>query len=190
MAQPMEIAPTFTVRLQKGISSSLQPGSSPALVLELASTSGGEYELTTHTRNPPTKEGVESSMYETSLGKLMAKEVHDLGIWSAVSALETMPEGGHEKDTYGADAQIFYSKPPSFEWFNGPPVGSTISPPGTSSKDASPIAKQAGEPTDEDKARFAHIIEVLGRLQGQANKAVGSGKLDAKGTEPDMALED
>lgn len=178
MAQPMQVAPTFTVRLQKGISSSLQPGSSPSQILELASESEGEYQLTMHARNAPNEDGVESAMYETSLGKLTSQEVNDLGIWSAVSALESMPQGAHDKDAYGFDTQILYTKPPSFEWCNGP------------KDESSPVKKQAEEPSDEDKAKFEHIIKVIEQLQTRANKGVGSGKLDAKGTEPDMALED
>jgi hypothetical protein len=111
MAQPVEVSSSFSVRLQKGFESSgMQSSSSPTLIIELNSTkqvsSSGDYSLVVHSRSDSavgkeTDNGITSSGFDSSHGTVKEAELSELGITQALSKLETLPDGGHEKDAYG-----------------------------------------------------------------------------------------
>jgi hypothetical protein len=48
-----------------------------------------------------TDNGIASSDFDSSHGTVTGKDLTELGIIQALSKLESLPNGGHEKDTYG-----------------------------------------------------------------------------------------
>lgn len=88
----------------------MQASSSPTLILELNASkqvsSSGSYHLTCHSRSKAAvgKEqdnGITSSGFDSSHGTVTEKELSEMGVTQALSKLESLPDGGHEKDAYG-----------------------------------------------------------------------------------------
>ena len=83
--------------------------SSPTLIIEMNAssqvTSSATYQLTVHARSQSAvgkeeSNGIKSANFDSSHGTVTEKDLSGLGVIQALSKLETLPDGGHEKDAY------------------------------------------------------------------------------------------
>lgn len=87
----------------------MQAASSPTLIIELSASetvsSSGSYQLKVNSRSQSAtgkeqESGIRSANFDSSHGTVTEKDLSELGITQALSKLESLPEGGHEKDAY------------------------------------------------------------------------------------------
>ncbi|UZJ57071.1 hypothetical protein CBS101457_006391 [Exobasidium rhododendri] len=192
MAQSQEEITPFSLRFQRGFEGSgFQISSSPTLILELTADKNASltesYKLKVNSRSKAAvgKEednGITSSGFDSSHGSVTGSDLKEMGILQALSKLESLPNGGHEKDTYEQGVQIYYSRPPSYEWWNGPAPGCSIEP--------ETYKANSSSPSSEDREVFVSIVKTLEKLLSKATKGTGAGSMGSKEVEPDTAFED
>lgn len=90
--------------------SGMQASSSPTLILQLTSSkqvsTNSSYSIKVQSRSKSafgkeTENGITSSNFDSSHGEVTEQDLSSLGILQALAKLETLPDGGHEVDSYG-----------------------------------------------------------------------------------------